>query len=96
MNRNFHFTPEVLLTVSLRLLKMQLDPDVMTEKFVPCWSLGGRYRHLTGPAGVGLWLFQGIFETLLTLSLPHPVQTGPWPTYLKKPTNNSNRVNLRV
>jgi hypothetical protein len=27
--------------------------------FVPCWSLGGgRYRHLTGPAGVCLPLLQ--------------------------------------
>jgi hypothetical protein len=23
-------------------------------------------------------------SSFLTLSLPHPVQTGPWPTYLKK------------
>jgi hypothetical protein len=47
-----------------------LDPDVNGQKMsVPCF--GGQYRHLTGPAGVGLLAIDEIRVTKYRRPLPH-------------------------
>jgi hypothetical protein len=48
------------------ILAHEVGPGCHDRKmFVACWSLGGgRYRHLTGPAGVGL-TFTNIFSSKL-------------------------------
>jgi hypothetical protein len=45
------------------ILSDEVGPGCHGRKmFVPCWSLGGRYRHLTGPAGVGLSLSMQVYH----------------------------------
>jgi hypothetical protein len=38
--------------------------------FVAGWSLGGRYRHLTGPAGVGLYKEENFWANEKSLKIP--------------------------
>jgi hypothetical protein len=41
--------------------------------FVPCWSYGGRYRHLMEPAGVGLGRYGDQVRRMDGIASPKPV-----------------------
>jgi hypothetical protein len=49
-------------------------------------ELGQECQSISTCSMADLWQFEIFFKWvfLLTFSLPHPVQTGPRPTYLKK------------